>query len=357
MAAVFKVPFNTSPFPGSAGGNLAFETFILDATTDQMEYVFQAEEACTITSLGYRQGVRAGTPPTYKISLQGVTDGLPDGTIKGGGSPASKTFTPPASTAWDNTWQWLTLDNTYTCTRGEVLAIVIAYSTGTIGVANSITATHDLIGFTGRQGFPYAIQNNAGSRTKSTQIPIYGYKSSTTTYGLPFPTIVSTQFSSDSTPSEYALAFTRPTAAVGATYAVMGARFHMTTPAAAKSFSMNLYEGTTVRQTVTWDSDNMRLVGNSSQYVELLFTDSALFQLSYGTEYYLSLLALSTTANVAISMVTANSAQDAAVSGSGTYYKATRAGAAWTLDTTTRPMITLLLQNEVTALTIAMPAV
>ncbi len=99
---------------------LSFSNFSLNQNTDQLEFVFQAPEAITITKLGYRYGVRTGTCPTYIHSLQGVgTDGNPDGAVKGGGSPASKTFTPPADTTFNGLFKYNTLDNAYTCARGE----------------------------------------------------------------------------------------------------------------------------------------------------------------------------------------------------------------------------------------------
>src|SRR5438105_4685448 len=97
--------------PGyQVGSSYVPTSFALDQTTDQIEYIFQAAEAITITRLGFRYGTRTGTPPTYQVSLQGVDGtGVPDGTVKGGGSPASATFTPPADATWDATWRWVTL--------------------------------------------------------------------------------------------------------------------------------------------------------------------------------------------------------------------------------------------------------
>ena len=55
-------------------------------------------EADTLTTGCFLYGLRTGTPPTYRAALEAVgTDGTPDGTALGGGSPASVTFTPALS--------------------------------------------------------------------------------------------------------------------------------------------------------------------------------------------------------------------------------------------------------------------
>jgi hypothetical protein len=345
MASLSRILLGSSPLPLGAAGATSYSNNAFDAATDANEFIVQADEAATITHIGVRGTTRIGTPPTFRVSLQGVTGSplVPNGTVLGGGSPASATYTPPASTAWNNTWQWIALSNSYTCSRGETFAIVDDYSSGSIDASNTLSRAYSLVGFQSRVGFPVAILNNAGSRTRDAQAPIYGYKSATKSFGLPFSQPVATSFSSDSSPNEYALAFSLPIGSV-AKYQVVGARLRWTTPAASKNFSVNLYDGTTAVQTTgTLSSDLVRANATADQSLEVFFTDTTLVDLVPGTVYRLSLLALSTTANMALNYFQFNDAQDAACSGDGNFYMSTRAGGAWTDFTARRPLIDLIL--------------
>jgi hypothetical protein len=347
MASLSRVVLGTGPVTFGAAGSMTYVTAnAFDAATDANEWIVQAEEAATITHIGIKALARVGTPPTFRVSLQGVTGVplVPDGTVLGGGSPASGTYTPPASSAWNNTWQWIALTNSYTCTRGEVFAIVDDYSSGSIDASNTLSRHNGLNGFQGRVGFPLAITNNAGVRSRDSQLPIFGYKSATKSYGLPFSAPVTTSYSSDSSPNEYALAFSLPLGSV-TKYQIMGARLRMVTPAASKNFSVNLYEGTTLLQTTgTLSSDLFRIAATDS-YVEVYFTDTTLAELVPETVYRVSLLSLSTTSNIALGYFQFNDAQDAAINGDGRYYLSTRAGGAWTDFTTRRPLVDLILAS------------
>lgn len=69
--------------------------------------------------------------PVLRISLQGAANRItPDGTVKGGGSPASATFTPAVG------FSQITFANSYNPTAGEILSLVCEYSSGTIGGSN-----------------------------------------------------------------------------------------------------------------------------------------------------------------------------------------------------------------------------
>lgn len=274
----------------SASGTPAFTTFQLDANNDAVEFIFQADEADTITHLGFRYGARTGTPPTYRISLQGVdASGFPDGTIKGGGSPASATFTPPASTAWDGTWQWVALSNAYTCTRGELLAMVIDYSSGTIDGSNRSSFTVLVTMFSDRTMFPYSIQNAATVRTKQQACPPFGYKSSTHIYGIPIETTVATTFTNGSTPDERGLFFEIPTDWCS-TYKVVGMQWRGTSQSAAGTVLIQLLQTDgTVLQDVTMDSDQTAANAANSATHRARFNESSLATLTAGTRYYLTI--------------------------------------------------------------------
>lgn len=335
------------------GGTVAFTNFALDGNTDLVEWIFQAPAAITISKLGFRYGVRAGTPPTYQISLQGVgTDGNPDGTIKGATNNALKAFTPPADATWNSTWQWLTLDETATVARGDMLAIVIAYSSGTVdGSNNSSFTTHASIGGS-RQGHPYATQNAAGVRTRSTSMPIYGYTSASATYGRPLETITATAYNSGSSPNEYGLRFTIPTTWCS-TFKVVGIRWFGLTGGAGDSYDVELYDADgdpgTVLQSVTIDWDYNTAVGGSSRMQELYFNEATLSTLNAGSTYHVGLTANDAANGMAVHRLTVDAAGDwEAWPGGQHFADATRAGAGWTSVAAIRPLIHLIL-DDITA--------
>ena len=330
------------------GINAAFVNFTLNASTDAAEYIFQTPEAITITKLGFRYGLRTGTPPTFKISLQGVSvAGTPDGTIKGGASPASATFTPPADTTWDGTWQWITLANTYGTTRGEFLSIVIAYDSGTIDGTNNSSFTTHATHLTHNGGFlkGYSIQNDAGVRTIQIDQPIFGYQSSTTAYGFPLKAINNTTFNSASTPDEYALRFLLP-AGWGSTFQVGGVRWRGN-PAGANDVVIVLYSGTTVLQNVSFDRDFDAAPFGVDRVREYYFDEATLSTLNFGTEYRVGLQPSGAGgSSTLVTLVMAAAADAAAHNGGTSFYLSTRTDAgAWTDVSTERPLMEIIIKD------------
>lgn len=334
------------------GAAVTYTNFALDQTTDQLEVIFQADRAMTITKMAVRYGVRTGTPPTYKISLQGVDDttGNPDGTIKGGGSPASTTFTPPADATWDATWRELTLDNSYTATRGEKLSLVVAYSAGTVDGSNfSSLSSQDSIGlYRQLPGLPYAITNNAGTRAKvSGNRPVFAYLAGTTVSGNPSLLAWATaaaNFTLNSTPDEIASAFTLPTG-WGSSYKLAGVVFTPAVVPAGKTIKVQLYSGTTVLQTVTIDSDDVARTSNAP--IRAIFTDVSLTALSFGTQYRVGLQPQDAAGNWTFGGLTVNANADWGAYPLGIdWYASTRTDAgAWTDVTTARLNLELILDD------------
>lgn len=330
------------PFECSGAPN--FSSYSLDATNTQVEWIFQADEPATITKLGFAMLSKTGTPPSYTISLQGVDgSGNPDGTIKGGGSPVSHTFTPPNDTTWNNTWQWITLDNSYTCTNGEPLAIVIAYASGTINSSNKITVNH-LHGASAALDLPYVIQNTTGSRTRQSNPPVFGYASSTRAYGRPMKALTATNVNSGTSPNEFAIAFQLPTT-LCTTYKVGAVRWLAGRPAGT-SLQVQLYSGTTVLQsTAALDSD-LVLTAGSVHLGKVVFQDSSLTTLNAGTTYRIG-FAPANTSNWSMQDMTVSAASDFdAYPGQQKFWKSTRTGAgSWSDDTTKRMFAEIILYD------------
>ena len=324
---------------------ITFSSFTLNATTDLVEFIFQTDEAVTITSLGFRYGARTGTPPTYRVSLQGVdASGNPNGTIKGATNNCFATFTPPADTSIDGLWQWKTTVETYAAARGEWLAIVIDYSSGTVdGTNNSsfgITCAMDA----GRHGVPYATTNDAGVRTRQTTHPIFGYQTASQTYGPVLQSNAATVYSSGSTPDEQALEFTLP-AAWGSTFQVVGIYAHSTVPIAARTVLVQLYDGTTVLQGLTWDTDYIALTGN--RLLTIIFGEATLSTLTYGNTYRVGFAPQEVDTAFGLRVGTNAAATDwQGWSGGQSFALATRTDAgAWTTDALSRPWIDLILKD------------
>lgn len=325
----------------------ALSTGTFDNSGDKIEWITQASEPVAITHVGFYYVAKVGTPPTFKTGLQGVgTTGNPDGTYKGGGSPASVVFTPPNDASWDATWQWVQLDNAYTPGRGEGLAVVLEYSSGTIDGSNGIQIATSLTQVQPRPGFPYLIGNNAGVRTRVAAQPVFGFKSATNVYGFPLTGTNLVSHSSDSDPNEYALAFNLPATWVS-TYTVKGMRLWGTAPAAAKSLTLRLYEGTTVLQNWTWDSDWTQANASAERgAITLYFDESTLSTLSAGTTYRLTVAPAATTTNWAMRTLTVAAQNDfKAYPGQDNFWLSTRGGAAWSDVTAERPIASLILDE------------
>jgi len=332
------------PLPYAAG-NVGLTSQTLDATTDQAEFIWQAPEAITITRIGIRVGTITGTTPTFKGSVQGVDgSGNSDGTIKGGGSPASKTFNP-TSLGWsNNTWHWITLDNSYACTRGEFLSVVVAYDSGTINGSNSLQVT---LGWASghNHATPYAISNEAGSRTKQTVCAVFGLGSAGTAYGRPMLSITQQTFSSSTTPDEYALGFTLPST-WGSTFQVGGVEAYRD-PIAAQNDLVTLYSGTTTLQDVTPDGDITSSASVPHVY-EIFFDETSLTTLNFGSTYRVGITPQGTTSSGnTIPILEVESAADfEAYSGGQLFFLSTRTDAgAWTDTTTKRPLLGLIITD------------
>lgn len=327
------------------GGGSTMTTLTLDQSTDAVEHIFQARDAVAITKGAFRYGVRTGTPPTLKLSLQGVdlTTGNPDGTIKGGGSPVSVTFTPPADATWNGTWRDLTFDNPYTPTKGEYLALVVGYDSGTIDGSNnsSVTTVCNIDG--NKSLFPYAIANNGGVRTKSAGFPIFGYSSASKVYGHPMVAVDQTLYNSGSTPDERALRFMLPST-WGQTHAVVGVRFQVLM--STTDLRLNLYDGTTVIQDNDVDPQVVSSVASTIHWIDFYFNEATLAALNHGSVYRLGFQPQNAV-NMGILAFQVASANDLQAYPGGTeWFMSTRTNAgAWTDDPLTRPVAELIIAD------------
>jgi hypothetical protein len=287
-------------------------------------------------------GVKTGTTPNYKISLQGVnSSGNPDGTIKGGGSPASKVFSPSGLSWADGSWNWLTLDNTYVCTQGEDLAIVIAYDSGTIDGSNNASFSGQNNG-SPNWNYPRVIQNDNGTRSSGTVLPYYGYGSASTAYGRPIQNAQAPSLGLNTTPDEIALKFTLP-ATWGTAFQIAGARILMYNNAGTAIW-MRLYDGTTVLQDKSFDVDVGRVAAYGWQ--EIYFDETTLSTLNFGQTYRLAFAPQQSTGHFPGRIEVASAADMEAWTGGTNFGWSERTDSgAWSDNTLYRPFIELLVRD------------
>lgn len=330
--------FRSSPI---VNGAPAFTNYALDASGKKIGIIWQAPEAATITHLGVRYGVRTGTPPVHKISLQSLgTTGLPSGTILGGGSPASATFTPPADATWNGTWQWVALSNSYAAARGELFAVVIEYSSGTVDGSNNSSFTYiwdGSFGTNNRSGFPYtALNSGAGFAKELSGTPVTGWKSASQVYGAPIQSFAAT--TTGGANHRIARRIILP-AGSGATKQIVGLRFPADNPSAGTTWKIGLWKtDNTELQALSIDSD---AAGRNSlgMHCEFMFDEATLSDLDFGTAYYLG-IQRDGSSNFTIHGLSFAAANDMkAMSGGDGLYLATYDGSSWTETTTTMPYI------------------
>lgn len=341
-----------SPFqPAVGSGITTFGNFTLDASTDALELIHALPPGAasySITRIGVRVGTITGTTPTYRVSLQGVgTTGNPDGTVKGGGSPASKTFSPSALGWSNNSWNWLTLDNAYSGSPGERIATVIDYSSGTVDGSNNASFSSNLSTNYVNTQFPYVIQNNAGSRSRVTAgMPVMAWGTSGTAYGYPVASFTAQSYNSGSTPDEYAMLFTLP-AGMGDTFKVQAVRV-MLGLATGHTMTVKLYDsdGSTVLQSVDHDTDYS--AGTSARWLEIPFDESSLSALSFGTAYRVGFVPSSGTNQVIGFMDVSSAADWDAWPGRQAVLTSTRSDAGAWSDTATRRLFCELVLADVT---------
>jgi len=343
----FKRQWLGAPIPLVASASTS-NTFQIASSTSQMEWIFRAATTDPITWVAFRTSAISGTATTWKLSIQGVTTtdsattgGVPDGTIKGGGSPASVTFTNSSLTAGAITR--LTLANSYTPSyRGEPLAAVLAYDSGTTpsaGVQSVTVNTHCNVLWANE----YVVTNSSGSRSKISALPIVAYGTASQTYGVPISALT-TQGVNNSSTNELAMRFSL--SGTG-TYTVPAMRVRASAGGVGRLFRARLYSGTTVLQDST-DIDCDIVGDNSSGNTWTCFFDeSSLSVLSMGTEYRIA-IAPQNSSTVSVSYLDVPQDADMAAFPGGTdMYASTRAGGSWS-DTTTRRFLMEFAVDDLT---------
>lgn len=287
-------------------------------------------------------GVGAGSvtaPPVYQVSLQGGSAGVPSGTILGGGSPASATFTPAGSTL-----TLVTLANPYTPAVGDDLFIVLEYSSGTIGAGNFANFNYRVASYQPwADPAPLTFNGTTWSVT-STSLPLLTvqYADGSYAYLNPFASLLSSaiNYNGSSSPNEYGISFV---AEAGMTIDGVDVLTDLVNTSATGA--IGFYDSGNSSLT---GSDNTGLDGskvvvvNGQDYFRVNFTPIAL---SAGATYYCTLKGTNAGNNVRIVKHTFKDAASlAAAMGYGASFVSRTGAGAWTSDPASMAVITPLLK-------------
>jgi hypothetical protein len=265
----------------------SFTTLGLNDTSKKVAGVFQVPGGAatrTLTRAGCMVGnAILGTSPAYRISLQSLSSNVPSGTVLGGGTPASKVFTPTTA----NKALLHTLDNAYVANAGDWIAVVVDYSSGTVDGSNHA-----------RFNYETSVAHDWGHMPYG-----YDYQTSWTRRGLgPFALGTSTElwgnlvdaygdatYSSSSSPNERGCAFTMPDWLDEAELEYF--EWHpASVPSSTAQWVITIYEGRgaadkTVLHTETIDSTHV--FGNRRNWT--YFTGSSLPVLVGGQDYRIAI--------------------------------------------------------------------
>lgn len=266
--------------------------FVVDAPTKGIAWIFQPRSTSPISALFFRYGTRTGTPPTYRYSLQNINaTGFPDGTVLGGGTPASGTFRPPNTAAWDGSGQWITLENTYSpVSRGvPYLAAVIEHdpvANDSVDVSNNGSFGRGLSDLLSNANqLPYSATRTASVWTKITGNTnvCFAVQDADGVYGVPFASTFNSTIAT--TGQRHAAAITVPFLGVGSTYTVGGiAISSQRIGAVGASAIVGIWDSTgAVISSFTIDTDQMANPTNAGLFHFLLPTPAVL---NFGTKYF-----------------------------------------------------------------------
>lgn len=235
-----------------AQNGAVFGTIVLDETTDYFAVIFRAPSTNAIAKCFVNISAISGSP-NLEISIQGVSSGLPDGTIKSSGNAKNGW-----AAATGGVWQ--TLDSSYTPTAGELLAMVVKLTSGTSATINARV--------TGIPGAPHGVHyNNTGAVvTRLVTLPVWGIKGTGTTwcYGNPISTANSTSITTASI-IESGMVFTVPAWCASMRLVGVYALFRLNSSSSAE---VRVYLGggaadTTVAESIAVDVSELQSLGTS----------------------------------------------------------------------------------------------
>jgi hypothetical protein len=313
--------------PVSGGVTIAFSSNTVDAAGEKLAGIFRVPKTGTISIVGVRSGAVTGSGDAdVRLETVSLTDGNPTGTLVG--TTTNGTVTINAA----NTWYNATLTLGAAVTRGDLIAVVVARTTGNYGISSLSNTPF------GAQ-FPYIDHFTASWAKISTQ-PVFSLQYNDGSYGFtpsvyPYSLLTSTTYNSGSTPDERGLKFRLP-----APVRVAGAWLYPDLDAAA---DIKLYDAAdTELATLSLDPDVRIGTGYGSQYNWF----GASVSLSANVYYRLTLLPTSVTDISAMHFnVNAAAVMDSLPGGQDFHHTERTNAGVWTDTTTQRPFIGLILDG------------
>lgn len=329
-----------------------FNSHTVDAANDGIALLVQLLDTTPVTHLLFRYGgFGAGVPPTFLVAFEApASTGNPDGTPRGGGSPASATFTPPADTSIDGLMQEVALANAYTpAGRAEENYITIRYSSGTINGSNFSTFTTDItnVAASSLHMYPPGNRLTGGTWAKRTQPPyVCGWKTDDGNYhGFPIESYYNTRTAS-TVGHRQAVKFNLPGTG---TFKLLGMEFAGSIAGATgKTPKFGLWNAAgTLLQSFSLDSDTVSAPTSSYRSYRIKCADATLATLSFGTDYYFGIEVVdATNGDVLINGITVGNANhQKAFPGGNTVCISNWTGAAWSDVTTARPWAKLMFDD------------
>lgn len=362
-AARIRVGSPVPPWP--AGGTFALSTHILDAANDAVDFIFYAEADVTVTHLCVHHASSAGAARQYILALTSVDGSSVPSTVL-----ATAMIDPITSAFGAATVQCAAITHdgaggalsNYAASQGTVYAIKLQPCQNTTAPCTDATAPDGTNNSTfnhgtsatviNRPNLPYPGTTNAGTRTKQSHWPIYGYRSATASYGNLVSAInVGSQISSG---ASMGMHWTLP-AGHGDTYKVAGVEWSGRVTG-AKTIRIALYPGNSTTEisncAVNYDTDNGQSAGSDNR-TAVAFFPSTCGALSYGTAYRVDFSPQDASAGFTINSFTFAAAGDrSAFPGSTWFGSISRSGCtgvcdteAFTDDDTNRPFINLILSD------------
>lgn len=296
MTVIYKTVMGW-PMPGESSDGTNVTTQLCDGQNEAVWAVFTMPADDTITHVGFVNASKAGTPAddTWTVSIQGVTTGgVPDGTILGVGTPASRTFpnaTYTAASFGTNTYHMIQLDNSIALESGTQYALVVQ-KTGATDATNTLTFRVGLNASGRHSVYPYCgTADTTPTYTKNSSIPFgWSIRSASKTYLYP---IITSANQAIGTTTEKGFSFTVDSGfGASNTYALRGVRLAIgiTAFAAGQTYVCNLYSGTggsnpTILQTTGELDSDILGAATGGRGLEVIFPEDSLTALTPGTKY------------------------------------------------------------------------
>jgi hypothetical protein len=327
--------------------------FFFASTGQRIDAVFQCEETAVIEKVGFAVRDHAGgnrladpptEPPKFRVSIQTVTNGIPDGGLVGTGIFQAPANDDDPATWWQNVFRWIDITPA-SLVRGSFYATVIEFWSGVLNNQNYITFNPTIEGSSPKVGLPFvATVNPTGGRTLAGK-PIYGLQSDTgKKYGIPVSNYDKTEFTYGS-PVERALAFRLP-GEMGNLLKVAGVYWWGLWPAIGRNFKVQIYDGTDVIGNTTvqggWKAGFGAFPGERT--ATILFDENTLSQLIFDRTYYIAITPTSPADAMQFSYLTFDQASDHdALPGGEYFFYAERTGTGdWTEHTNIRPLANII---------------